>query len=131
RLARLPVPGLRRIAGGPLRWIRVGPASIQPSEFMKLALVLVLARHFSRTPGARLGIRELIVPLVLTAFPAAAILAQPDLGTVAVLGVVSLTMLVLGGVQLRWLAAVPTPVGLLAPLLWRHLKTYQRRRILT
>jgi len=130
-LAVLAVPVLGRIGGGSRRWIRVGPASIQPSEFMKLALVLVLARHFSRTPGARLGLRELVVPLVLTAFPAAAILAQPDLGTVAVLGVVSLTMLVLGGVQLRWLAAITAPVGVLAPLLWRHLKTYQQRRILT
>src|SRR5207244_9778298 len=37
----------------------------------------------------------------------------------------------LGGVQLRWLAAVTAPVGVLAPLLWRHLKTYQQRRILT
>jgi len=130
-LAVLAVPILGRIGGGSRRWIRVGPASIQPSEFMKLALVLVLSRHFSRTPGARLGLRELVVPLVLTAFPAAAILAQPDLGTVAVLGVVSVTMFVLGGVQLRWLAAVTAPVTVLAPLLWGHLKTYQQRRVLT
>src|SRR4029077_11521536 len=100
-LAVLAVPILGRIGGGSRRWIRVGPASIQPSEFMKLTLVLVLARHFSRTPGSRLGLRELFFPLMLTAVPAVAILAQPDLGTVAVLGVVSLTMLVLGGVQLR------------------------------
>ena len=130
-LAVLAVPILGRIGGGSRRWIRVGPASIQPSEFMKLALVLVLARHFSRTPGARLGLRELFFPLMLTAVPAVAILAQPDLGTVAVLGVVSLTMLVLGGVQLRWIAAISAPVGVLAPLIWKHLKAYQQRRVLT
>src|SRR5207244_5525955 len=115
-LAVLAVPVLGRIGGGSRRWIRVGPASIQPSEFMKLALVLVLARHFSRTPGARLGLRELVVPLVLTAFPAAAILAQPDLGTGGVLGVVSRTMLVLGGVQLRSRRAGTAPRRVVVPL---------------
>src|SRR5439155_424574 len=101
------------------------------THFEWLLPLLVLARHFSRTPGARLGLRELFFPLMLTAVPAVAILAQPDLGTVAVLGVVSLTMLVLGGVQLRWIAAISAPVGVLAPLIWKHLKAYQQRRVLT
>jgi rod shape determining protein RodA len=105
--------------------------SIQPSEFMKLALVLVLARYFARTPTARLGLGEAVVPLVLTALPAAAVLAQPDLGTMAILGIVSLTMLLLGGVRIRWLAALAAPVVVLAPILWKHLKEYQQRRILT
>ena len=105
-LGLLAVFAVGATINGAHAWILLpGGMELQPSEFMKLALVLVLARHFSRTPGARLGLRELVVPLILTALPAAAILAQPDLGTVAVLGVVSVTMLVLGGVQLRWLAA--------------------------
>jgi len=125
------VPLVGRVAGGSRRWIAVGPVSIQPSEFMKLALVITLARHFSRTVERRLGLRAAVLPLVLTAIPAAAILAQPDLGSAAMLLVVSVTMLVLGGVQLRWLGAMAAPVVVAAPLLWRHLKAYQQRRILT
>ncbi len=125
------VPILGRVGGGSRRWIRLGPISIQPSEFMKLALVLVLARYFARTRGTNLGLREAVVPLVLTAVPAAAILAQPDLGSAMVLVVVAVTMLILGGVRLRWLAAMAAPVAVMAPLLWKHLKGYQQRRILT
>ncbi len=130
-LAVFAVPIIGRVGGGSRRWITLGPVSLQPSEFMKLGLVLVLARYFARTRQAKLGLREALVPLVLTAVPAVAILAQPDLGTVAVLGIVSLTMLVLGGVRLRWLAAMASPVVVLAPLLWGHLKGYQQKRILT
>src|SRR2546425_9086657 len=95
--AVLAVPILGRVGGGSRRWIRLGPASIQPSEFMKLALVVALAHHFARTPGARLGLREAMLPLLLMAVPAAAILAQPDLGSAALLGAVALTMVVAGG----------------------------------
>jgi rod shape determining protein RodA len=129
--AVLVVPALGRIGGGSRRWIRLGPVSMQPSEFMKLALVIFLAHHFSRTSASRLGLREALVPLLVTAVPSAAILAQPDLGSAAVLGAVTLVMLVVGGVRLRWLGALFAPVVILAPVLWGHLKAYQQRRILT
>jgi rod shape determining protein RodA len=125
------VPLIGRVGGGSRRWITLGPVSIQPSEFMKLAIVLVLARYFSRTRPAGLGLREAFIPLALTAVPAAAILAQPDLGSAAILVIVAVTMLVLGGVRLRWLAAMVAPLLVAAPLLWGHLKAYQQRRILT
>jgi len=127
----IAVPLIGRVGGGSRRWITLGPVSLQPSEFMKLGLVIILARHFARTPGAHVGLRGMVAPLLLTAVPAALILAQPDLGTVAVLGIVALTMMILGGVRLRWLALLASPIVLLAPLLWRHLKVYQQQRILT
>src|SRR5262245_15548730 len=127
----LAVPLIGQVGGGSRRWIRLGPVSMQPSEFAKLALVLVCARHFSLTPPAKLGWREAVVPLALMALPAAAILAQPDLGSAALVILVTLTMLVLGGVQLRWLALLASPLVVLAPLLWSGLKEYQQRRILT
>jgi rod shape determining protein RodA len=129
--AVMAVPVIGRVGGGSRRWIPMGPFSVQPSEFMKLALVIVLARHFAGTYERRLGLRAAVVPLLLTAVPGAAILAQPDLGTVAVLGIVSITMLIVGGIRLRWLAALASPVAAAAPLLWHHLKAYQQRRILT
>jgi rod shape determining protein RodA len=127
----LAVPLVGRVAGGSRRWLPLGPVSVQPSEFMKLALVVVLAQYFARTRVAGLGLRETVVPLALTAVPAAAVLAQPDLGTMAILAIVALTMLVMGGVRLRWLVALGSPVIALAPVLWHYLKEYQQRRILT
>src|SRR2546425_376751 len=72
-----------------------------------------------------------VVPMLLTGVPAAAILAQPDLGTVAVLGIVSLTMLMLGGIRLRWFVLLGVAVAVAAPVAWPHLKVYQQKRILT
>ena len=130
-LAVFAVPIIGRVGGGSRRWIRMGPVSIQPSEFMKLALVIALAHYFARTPVSKLGLRQAIPPLLMMAVPAAAILAQPDLGSAACLGIVCITMLLLGGVRLRWLAAMGAPIVAVFPLLWRHLKVYQQRRILT
>ena len=127
----LAVPLFGRVAGGSRRWIALGPLSLQPSELAKLAVVIMLARHFARTPRAQVGFGEAFVPLLLTGIPAAVVLAQPDLGSAAILGVVALTMLVLGGVRLRWLALLASPLVVLAPVLWGHLKTYQQQRILT
>ena len=129
--AVLVVPAFGQVAGGSRRWIRLGFMSMQPSEFMKLALVLVLARYFSRTPASTLSLRDAFAPLVAAGVPAALILVQPDLGSAAVLVFLVLTMLLLGGVRLRWLLALAAPVAALAPLLWPHLKPYQQRRVLT
>ncbi len=127
----LAVPLIGQVGGGSRRWLRLGPVSLQPSEFLKLAMVLVCARHFSLTPPGNLGLREAALPLALAAGPAVAILLQPDLGSAALVVLLTLTMLVLGGVQLRWLGLLASPVVLLAPLLWAGLKEYQQKRILT
>jgi rod shape determining protein RodA len=127
----LLVPLVGQVGGGSRRWLRLGPVAIQPSEFIKLAMVLVCARHFALAPPAKLGLRDAAVPLALVAPPAALILLQPDLGSATLLVLVTVTMLVLSGVQLRWLALLASPIVLLAPLLWSGLKEYQQKRILT
>jgi len=127
----IAVPILGRVGGGSRRWIPLGPFSIQPSEFMKLGLVIVLARHFARTYERKLGLRAAVVPMILTGVPAVLILVQPDLGTVAILGIVALTMLVLGGIRLRWFVALGVLVLAVAPFAWPHLKSYQQKRVLT
>lgn len=128
-LSVLAVPLIGQVGGGSRRWIRLGPVSLQPSEFVKMALVVLLAHWFARTPGVRIGLRGALGPLLLTAVPAFAILAQPDLGSAALLGFVAITMLVFGGVQLRWLALLASPLLVAAPILWGHLKEYQQLRI--
>jgi len=134
-VALLLVPAIGRVAGGSRRWIAIGPASIQPSEFMKPALVVALAHYFARTPAVGLGLRDMIVPAILAVVPAVLILAQPDLGSAAMLGFVLVSMLVLGGVRLRWFAVLALPVvvasPLLGPMVWKHLKPYQQQRIVS
>jgi len=134
-VALLLVPLVGRVAGGSRRWITLGPVSIQPSEFMKPALVIALAHYFARTAAVRLGLREMVVPTLLTIPPAIMILVQPDLGSAAMLLFVLFSMLVLGGVRLRWFLLLAAPIVLLSPIvgpmLWHHLKGYQQQRILT
>ena len=118
--------------GGARRWIALGPATIQPSEFAKLALVVALARHLHRHVGEHpLALRSVAVSVLLFALPALLILKQPDLGTVVALGITVAALLLLAGLRLRLvvlLAAVLIPAG---PLVWSHLKPYQQRRVLT
>lgn len=128
--ALVAVPFVGDVAGGSRRWLRLGPVSVQPSEFAKIAIVIALAHYFARTPGAGLGPRYLVVPLVVVALPATAIYQQPDLGSAALLAFVGVTMVVLGGVRLRWLVLVALPGIALAPTVFNHLKEYQRQRIM-
>jgi len=118
--------------GGARRWIALGPASVQPSEFAKLALVVALARYLHRQVGDRtLPLRALLVPALLLAPLAVLILKQPDLGTVVVLVLTVAAVLLLAGLRLRVvvvLAAVLVPA---VPHVWHHLKPYQQRRIST
>jgi len=125
-------PILGTSGGGARRWIVLGPATIQPSEFVKLALVVGLARHLHRRVGEHpLDLRSVAVSVLLFAPPAVLILKQPDLGTVVVLGITVAGLLLLAGLRLRLvflLAAILIPA---TPLVWHHLKPYQQRRVMT
>jgi len=79
-LAMVLVVGHSALGGQ--RWIGFGPVKFQPSEVTKIAMVLVLARWYSKaSPEQEIGFRELIVPFVMTFIPAIMIIIQPDLGT--------------------------------------------------
>jgi rod shape determining protein RodA len=131
-LLLVPVAGV--VGGGAQRWLRVGPVSVQPSEFMKILLVLALGRYFSRAPVSPRGLgvqRGLLVPMLVTLPAAVAILLQPDLGTVCVLLIITISMAVMAGARL--MPFVTIFAGLLAsgPVLWHYLRPYQQGRILT
>lgn len=129
--ALIAVPLIGEMGGGSRRWIRLGPVSLQPSEFMKLGVVVMLARQLSRAPTARLDLGDALPALLLTAIPVALILAQPDLGTAVHVALIAGTMMLVGGVRLRWFMMLATPVVLAAPFLWGLMKPYQQKRILT
>ena len=120
------------VRGGSRRWIDLGVFNIQPSEFAKAALALVLAKFFGESRRANVTRVDLLVAGALTAVPLLVIAQQPDLGTAATLIPVALAVAYVAGMPMR-LLGVLTLIGLLAaPVAWKFaLQDYQRERIAT
>ena len=117
---------------GAQRWIRLGGLNVQPSEFMKLALILALARYFHRLyPEDILRFKFIIPPVLMIAVPAALILREPNLGTATILSTVGLIMCFMAGVQWRYFIAVGVAGIAAMPVAWHFLHDYQKRRVLT
>jgi rod shape determining protein RodA len=119
-------------AFGAQRWINLGFVQIQPSELMKIALIMALARYFhSRMPDEVQRLRTLVVPVLMILAPTAFVLLQPNLGTAIMLMMVGAAMLFVGGARI-WLFGVVAAVGAaVAPIAWRSMHGYQKRRVMT
>ena len=117
---------------GAQRWIDVGIVTVQPSEIMKVALVLALARYFhEHTLEEARRLRFLLAPAAMVLTPAALVLAQPDLGTAALLLLCGATLCFLAGVR-AWVFALLLAGGAASvPVGWQFLHDYQKNRILT
>jgi rod shape determining protein RodA len=115
---------------GAHRWLRIGPLTVQPSEFMKLSLVIFLARYFDDRREALHLPRTMLLPAGLTLACALLVLKQPDLGTALLLLFNATAVMLLLGLRWRYLLPFAFAGGVLAPILWTFLKDYQRRRIL-
>ncbi|BCX16569.1 MAG: rod shape-determining protein RodA [Geminicoccaceae bacterium] len=117
---------------GAQRWIDLGIVQLQPSELMKLALVLALARYFH---AAYLDeVRRplfLVPPVLMILLPVALVLKQPDLGTALMLGMIGTAMLFLGGVALWKFLAAGALAAAALPIAWTQLHDYQRQRVYT
>jgi rod shape determining protein RodA len=120
------------IGMGAQRWIDLKVIQLQPSEVMKIALVLALARYFHRLSADNIGNPlALIVPIGMVFAPVGLVLMQPDLGTAVMLVLVGAAMFWVAGVRL-WKFAVVALGGIGAvPLAWNFLHDYQKNRILT
>jgi len=126
------VPVVGSVGGGARRWIDLGVVSIQPSEMIKVALVVALARYFHRARATgNCGLVDVLPAFLLLAVPAALILAQPDLGTVGILAVVCVSLLFFAGLRTRVFVMLAILAGATVPLLWGHLKPYQQQRVMT
>ena len=120
------------VGRGAQRWIDLGAFNLQPSEVMKVALVLALARYFHAIRFEEIGrIRYLVWPLVLVAVPAALVLRQPDLGTAMMLVLAGGAMFFMAGVKLWKFGAVLAGGLAMIPVAWHFLRDYQKQRILT
>jgi rod shape determining protein RodA len=115
---------------GAQRWIDLGIIQLQPSEMMKIALVLVLARYFSALTPEEIGRpTRLAAPALLVLLPAALVMKQPDLGTAMMLVLTGGAIFFLVGVRWWKFALVLAAGGAAVPILWRFLKDYQKARI--
>jgi rod shape determining protein RodA len=122
---------LGRVSGGSQRWLDLGFIQLQPSEFMKIAVVLVLARYYHFLPrGYETRLNALLPALALIGLPAALVMLQPDLGTAMAITFGGVIVMFLAGVRL-WLFLGAGLAGIAAmPLAWSMLHDYQRKRVL-
>lgn len=120
-------------AGGAQRWINLGFFKLQPSEPAKLMLVVALASFYSRKEVADgYSIKQLLVPVILTALPFVLILLQPDLGTALMLGIIFVSMTVFVKLRVSTYAILGSLALGLGAFAWEKLlKPYQKQRIQT
>jgi rod shape determining protein RodA len=116
---------------GARRWIGLGGFNLQPSEFAKIGVALVLAKFFGDNRGAP-GPIDLVVGGILTAIPLLLIVKEPDLGTAVTLLPVFLAVAYLAGMRMRILGIIALCGLLAAPVAWKFaMKDYQKQRIST
>jgi rod shape determining protein RodA len=122
---------------GSQRWLDLGPMDLQPSELMKITLIMLLAAYYDWLPLNKVSKPQwIIVPLLFIAAPAYLVLGQPDLGTTILLVSAGGAIMFLAGVHWAYFATVIAgAVGLVTAVLqsrgtgWQMLKDYQYRRI--
>lgn len=121
-----------RVGMGAQRWLDLGVIHVQPSEVMKIALLLTLARYFHGFSFDEVGkIRWLFVPLAMVVIPVGLVMKQPDLGTAMLLLMSAGGVFFLAGVRI-WKFLVALAAGLVTlPIAWGLLHEYQRKRVLT
>jgi rod shape determining protein RodA len=117
---------------GAQRWIGVGGFNIQPSELMKLGIILALARYFhsATLEGARHYLL-LLVPIILTLIPVGLILKQPNLGTATIVSFIAFAMCFMAGIRWYYFAGAIGSVAAAAPIAYHFLHDYQKRRVMT
>jgi rod shape determining protein RodA len=120
------------VRGGSRRWIDLGAFNLQPSEFAKAALALVLAKFLGDSRRGVIAYADLVIAAVVTAVPFFIIAKQPDLGTAATLIPVLFAVAFVAGMPMRLLGMLALVGVLAAPVAWKFaLQDYQKERIST
>lgn len=111
---------------GATRWLNLGVFAIQPSELMRISLILSLAKLFSLYES-----KHLFTAIIITALPTLLILKQPDLGTAILLIMSFFSLIFITGISIKKLLFIPCLITSCFPLIWMRLHAYQKNRILT
>ncbi len=119
------------VTKGAQRWLDIGFIRLQPSEFMKPAIVLVLARFFELLPVGLIRKWRAIWPAaLLIGVPAALILVQPDLGTCVMVVLGGVTVMFVAGVPMRLFVGGAAALAVAMPIAFSIMHYYQRRRVI-
>lgn len=113
------------------RWIRIYGFNFQISEFVKLVIILLVARYLAELKRDDLGLRDLLKLAALVGLPMLLVLNQPDLGTALTYVPILASGIFIAGLRWRYVAAIAIAVGLVIPTGWHFLKDYQKERLLT
>jgi rod shape determining protein RodA len=117
---------------GAKRWVSIGGFNIQPSEVMKIAIILTLAKYFHNTHIYNIKkIFYVSLPIIYIAIPCLLILAQPDLGTTLILFATGISIMFCAGINIWFFLCSAFSMLLMMPLIWVNLKSYQQQRVLT
>ena len=117
---------------GAQRWLDLGIAQFQPSEVMRIGIVLALARYYQGVYPEKISkLSFIIIPMLIIIAPSVLVLRQPDLGTTILLAITGLSVLFLAGVSLKYFLAGFATLAASFPVVWGRLQVYQKDRILT
>ncbi len=120
------------IGMGAQRWINLGFINLQPSDLMKVAIVLALARYYHGLQGDEpRRLKSLILPIVMTLIPVSLIVVQPDLGTGLMIIMIAAAMVFLGGAPWWLFAGGLAALGAIIPTAYHFLHDYQKKRVMT
>ncbi|MDH5541794.1 MAG: rod shape-determining protein RodA [Nitrospinota bacterium] len=120
-----------RVISGSQRWISIAGMNMQPSELIKVVLVITLARYFDdQRDKNEMGFRALAIPGIIMAIPAFLIFKQPDLGTALIMAIIFSVMAFVSGIRRNTLAIIIVSVLIAIPAMWFNLKPYQKNRVM-
>ena len=119
-------------SSGSQRWINLYVINLQPSELMKIGLILFLAKYYHRIPFSDVNkFRFLFFPIICVTAPALLVISQPDLGTAILIVAGGIIVAWLAGIKFKFFAYISIIFLALAPIAISFLKPYQKERILT
>ncbi len=119
-------------AQGSKRWINLYVINLQPSELMKIAIILCFAKYYHRIQLANVNkLRNIIIPILILFVPIALVITQPDLGTSILIALSGIIVLWLAGVNIKYFFYSSLVFVISAPFIISFLKPYQKLRILT
>jgi rod shape determining protein RodA len=122
---------LGAVSGGSQRWLNLGFMQFQPSELMKLATVLAVARFYTLLPARQVRTWTAIWPaLCLVGLPAMLIIIQPDLGTAIMVAAGGITVMFLAGLPMRLFVGAALTLAAAIPVAFSQLHGYQQKRVL-
>ena len=117
--------------GSVQRWITIGGLNVQPSELMKFALILMLARYFDQLPKINFNrLFSYVIPILYIIIPGLIVISQPDLGTGLTIIILGFAILFYVGVSLKFVFIFLLTFISSVPIIWQQLYDYQKNRIL-